>query len=47
MDVASLTSRRGSALGVARAPDGVSIPPVPQAERREIKIRIEIRKVSL
>ena len=47
MDVASLSSGRGSALGVASAPDGVSMLPVPQAERRGTRIRIEIRKVSL
>ena len=47
MDVASPTSGRDSALGVARAPGGVSIPSVLQTERRGIRIRIEIRKVSL
>ena len=45
--VASLTSRRDSALGVARALDGVSIPSVPQAERSGIRIRIEIRKMNV
>ena len=45
IDVASLTSGRDSALGVARDPGGVSIPLVPQAERR--RMRIKIRKASL
>ena len=45
--VVSPTSGRDSAVGVARAPDGVSIPSVPQAEGREIRTRIKIREVSL
>ena len=47
IDVASPTPRRDSALGAARTPDGVAIPSAPQAERRGMKIRIEIREVSL
>jgi hypothetical protein len=47
MDVASPISGRDSAMGVARAPDGVSIPSVPQAERRGIRTRIKIREVNL
>jgi hypothetical protein len=47
IDVASLPSRRDSTVGVARAPDGVSIPSVPQAEGREIRTRIKIREVNL